>query len=560
MLQFRILGSLEVSANGHPLPLGGQKQRALLALLVVHAGRVVPTDQLVNELWGEEPPKTATTSLQNLVSQLRKALGPELLGTKPPGYVLRVETDDVDAARFERLVREARGAEPEERASRLADALALWRGPPLADFAFESFAQNEIRRLEELRLGATEDRIEADLELGRHRDLIPELEALVAEHPLRERLREHLMLALYRSGRQAEALEAYHDTRKTLRDELGLEPGPGLQRLHGSILRQDAPLEPRAAGVLDVDHYDQIASAVLDGRLVVVLGFGVALSERPEGVDWSSESRFAPTAADVATFLARRFDCPPEHAGDLAHVSQYVALTRGVGPLYDELHAVFDRDYPPGPVHEFAVGLPAQARDAGVAQPLFLTTHFDQTLERAFADAGEDVDIVSYIAAGRDRGKFLHLAPDGEAAVIEVPNAYAELSLEERPTILKLHGQVDRRPERDRESFVISEDDYIGYLAQAEIANLVPVTLAAKLRRSHFLFLGYALEEWHLRVFLHRVWSDQQVAYRSWAIQPNPGEMTRQYWRHRNVDIFDLPLGDYVEHVRERLSAVGVPA
>ena len=142
--------------------------------------------------------------------------------------------------------------------------------------------------------------------------------------------------------------------------------------------------------------------------------------------------------------------------------------------------------------------------------------------------------------------------------MIDVPNAYGELTLAQRPTILKLHGQVDRRPERDRESFLVSEDDYIGYLAQAEIANVVPVTLAAKLRRSHFLFLGYALDEWHLLVFLHRVWGDQQAAYRSWAIQPNPGAMTRQYWRHRNVDIFDLPLPEYVEHVRQRIGLASV--
>ena len=559
MLEFRILGPLEVGSNGSLLPLGGQKQRTLLAALLVHAGEVVSTDRLIDEVWGEEPPRTAATSLQNFVSQLRKVVGPELLVTQPPGYVLRVDPDRVDAARFERLLREARNGAPEDRATEIAGALSLWRGPALADFAFDQFAQDEIRRLEELRLTALEERIDAELELGRHRELVAELEMLVAAQPTRERLRGQLMLALYRSGRQVEALDAYQQARRALVEELGIDPGPELQRLHASILRQEAPLEARPAEELDENHYDDVVRALADGRLVIVLGFGVNLAERPQDTTWSAhDGRFPPTAEDAAAFLARRFDCPPERSTDLAQVSQYVALTKGVGPLYDELHSVFDHDYPPGAVHSFAAELPSIVRETGSTYPLLVTTHYDQTLERAFAEAGEEVDIVSYVAAGRDRGKFLHLRPDGEVTVIDVPNAYGELTLAERPTILKLHGQVDRRPERDRESFLVSEDDYIGYLAQAEIANVVPVTLAAKLRRSHFLFLGYALDEWHLRVFLHRVWGDQQAAYRSWAIQPNPGAMTRQYWRHRNVDIFDLPLPEYVGHVRRRAGRVSV--
>jgi DNA-binding SARP family transcriptional activator len=561
VLEFRILGPLEVGSNGSPLPLGGQRQRTLLAALLVRAGEVVSTDRLIDDVWGANPPRTAGTSLQNFVSQLRKVVGPELLVTQPPGYVLRVDPDRVDAARFERLVREARKESPEKRADAIATALSLWRGPPLADFAYDAFAQDEIRRLEELRLTALEERIDAELELGRHREVIAELETLVATNRTHERFCAQLMLALYRSGRQVDALEVYQRARRARVEELGIDPGPELQRLHASILRQEAPLEARPPEELNENHYDDVARALAEGRLVIVLGFGVNLAERPQDSTWSAhEGRFPPTADDAAAFLARRFDCPPQRSRDLAQVSQYVALTKGVGPLYDELHAVFDHDYPPGAVHAFAAELPAIARELGTSFPLLVTTHYDQTLERAFVDAGEEVDVVSYVASGRNRGKFLHQRPDGDAAVIEIPNAYAELTLEERPTVLKLHGQVDRRPERDRESFVVSEDDYIGYLAQAEIANVVPVTLAAKLRRSHFLFLGYALDEWHLRVFLHRVWGDQQAAYRSWAIQPNPGPMTRQYWRHRNVDIFDLPLPEYVGRVRNRLGRVEVPA
>ncbi|MGE5433673.1 MAG: AfsR/SARP family transcriptional regulator [Candidatus Doudnabacteria bacterium] len=228
MLEFRILGPLEVADEGEPLQLSGQKQRALLALLLLDVNRVVSTDRIVDALWGEEPPRTAATSLQNFVSQLRKLLGSDVVVTKPPGYQLRIEREQLDLERFTRLVEESRAEPPAERAAKLRHALALWRGPPLADLGFEAFAQQEIGRLEELRLAALEDRVEAELEVGRHSDLVGELEAFADEHPLRERFRSHLMLALYRSGRQAEALQIYHDTRRVLVDELGIEPSPTL--------------------------------------------------------------------------------------------------------------------------------------------------------------------------------------------------------------------------------------------------------------------------------------------------------------------------------------------
>jgi len=219
---FRILGPLEAAAGDRPLVLGGQKQRALLALLLLDAGRVVSTDRLVNALWGEDPPRTAITSLQNFVSQLRKLLGPDLLETKVPGYRLRIAEGDLDLDRFRALVEAARAAPLEERTASLREALGLWRGPALADFAFEAWATNEIGRLEEMRLAALEDRIEADLESGSDAELVGELEALVAEHPLRERLRAQMMLALYRCGRQADALAVYQDARRALVDELGI--------------------------------------------------------------------------------------------------------------------------------------------------------------------------------------------------------------------------------------------------------------------------------------------------------------------------------------------------
>jgi DNA-binding SARP family transcriptional activator len=243
-IEFRVLGPFEVWVEGRPLELKRQKQRSLLALLLLHAGEVVSIDRLVEELWAGRPPKAAVGSLQNLVSDLRKALGREAVRTSQPGYLLDVHPDQVDLHRFERLVAQAaQGGDAERRATLLHEALDLWRGTPLADLAFEPFAQVEIARLEELRTAAREELIEAGLELGRQAQLIGELESLVAEHPLRERLRGQLMLALYRSGRQAEALEAYRRARETLVEELGIEPSPDLQQLEQSILRHDRELD-----------------------------------------------------------------------------------------------------------------------------------------------------------------------------------------------------------------------------------------------------------------------------------------------------------------------------
>jgi predicted ATPase/DNA-binding SARP family transcriptional activator/class 3 adenylate cyclase len=253
-VEFRTLGPLEVWADGRQLALGGAKQRRLLALLLLQAGRVVPAERLIEELWAGDPPKTAANALWVHVAGLRKALEPgrvagspgTVLLTRPHGYLLRVGPDELDIERFEGLLSKGRQAladhAPQQAATLLRQALALWRGPALADFALEPFAYGHIVRLEELRLVAVEERIEADLAAGRHQELVGELEALVAAHPLRERLRGQRMLALYRSGRQAEALEAYRQTRATLAEELGIDPSPPLQELHQAILSQDPTL------------------------------------------------------------------------------------------------------------------------------------------------------------------------------------------------------------------------------------------------------------------------------------------------------------------------------
>ncbi len=245
-MEIRLLGSLEVREGEHVLDVRRRQQRALLAALALRAGEVVSTDRLIADLWGERAPASATGSLQNTVAALRKTLGRDVLVTQPPGYRLAVEPEDVDANRFERLLAQALDAEPARRASLLQEALALWHGPALADLDEEEFARHEGARLDELRIAAVEERIDAELELGRHAVLVGELESLVAEHPLRERLRGQLMLALYRCGRQAEALEVYRAARLALSDELGLDPSPELQELERRILRQDPSLAPPA--------------------------------------------------------------------------------------------------------------------------------------------------------------------------------------------------------------------------------------------------------------------------------------------------------------------------
>jgi DNA-binding SARP family transcriptional activator len=545
VLDFRILGSVEVAIDGEAVPINGRNPRALLTLLLLRANEIVSSERLVLEMWGEHPPRAAVPALHNAVSYLRRQLGPDVLETRPPGYMLRLEPEQFDLGRFERLTTAARSAEPSARARLLRDALGLWRGPALADSQLESFAQDEARRLEELRLVATEELFEAELELERHHEVAADLESLVRAHPLRERLRGQVMLALYRSGRQAEALAHYHEARRVLVDELGIEPGRSLQQLYAQILRQERVLEPRGAAVEDqAEDSDEIWSALVAGRLVPVLGTGVTLDGGAGGL---------PAREQLATYLAQTFDCPSDHAGDLAKVAQFVVVTRGIGPLYDELHAIFDRDFEPQPVHRLLAELPALLRAEGRPQQLIVTTHYDCALERALDDAGEPYDVVAYISLGRDRGKFLHRTAEGDARVIQLPNAYAGVPLDVRPVILKIHGEVDRAPARALESFVVSEDDYIAYLAETGLGGVLPVTLAARLRRSHFLFLGYGLIDWSLRVFLQRLWPDGQADYRSWAVQPAAGAVEREFWKRRGVEPSSRSLAGFVEVMQARM-------
>ena len=247
-MEFRILGPLEVWHEGSPVRIPGARQRELLAILLLHAGEVVSTDRLMDALWGEGQPAAGATALRVRVSQLRKALGPggKTLVTRTPGYALLLERDGLDLRRFERELDEADRAlgagDAAGAVEHAQSALSLWRGPPLADCAYASFAQAAIARLEELRFSALELRIDAELALGRHGRIVGELQALVQAHPLRERLWRQLMLALYRDGRQAESLAAYRSARTRLVEEIGIEPGRELQALEARILAQDPGL------------------------------------------------------------------------------------------------------------------------------------------------------------------------------------------------------------------------------------------------------------------------------------------------------------------------------
>jgi YVTN family beta-propeller protein len=277
---------LEVWDDGRQLPLGQGRQRALLALLLLHSNEVVSIDRLIEDFWGEQAPPSAPKVIQGYVSQLRRALPPEAIETHGSGYRLRVS--DTDVAEFERLLVGARTEEPTDAARTLRAALALWRGRPLADVEYEGWAQGEISRLDELRLVALEDRIAADLALGRHADVVAELESLVVAHPLRERLRSLLMLALYRSDRQVEALDVYRATRSALVDTLGVEPSKGLQQLEQKILAQDPSLDVSDAALpapLDVRRLRRSrvrkrdASLILGGALLLAAAIGAGVYE-----------------------------------------------------------------------------------------------------------------------------------------------------------------------------------------------------------------------------------------------------------------------------------------
>jgi DNA-binding SARP family transcriptional activator/predicted ATPase len=325
-MQLRMLGPFQLEDGGRQITVGGARQRAVLAYLVLNANEVVPSERLLLDLWGEDSPPNAANALQAAISRLRKVLPPGRLVTAGPGYELRIFPAELDVRQFEQLIAEGREAlmarAPAEAARMLDQALALWRGPPLADFRYEPFAQAEIARLEELRLTCLEEHIEAHLALGSAAELTAELRQLAGEHPLRERLHGQLMLALYRSGRQAEALEVYRDFRQTLREELGLEPLPTLRELEAAILRHDPVLSPGST----------TAGASLTRRPVTVLcvipeiASGSEMMLDPETLEFVNEP-----AVSVLTAVLERY------GGKLASsASERLMGVFGVATLHED--------------------------------------------------------------------------------------------------------------------------------------------------------------------------------------------------------------------------------
>lgn len=307
----------------------------------------------------------------------------------------------------------------------------------------------------------------------------------------------------------------------------------------------------------DAGHFHMVANRLLAGAVVPFLGAGVNLCGRPADVDWLRE-HYLPSGRELAEYLpdAVGVEYPYSDRSDLLRVSQYVDVNLGSGALYDALHTVFDEDYAPTAAHRLIAELPSLIRARAGGRPCFyplnITTNYDDLLEHAFRDAGEEFDLLTYLADGADSGKFLHSRPDGSNEVILTPNSYTELRCDARPVIAKIHGAVAREPD-GHDSFVITENHYIDYLSHTDIARLIPVNVLSRMRKSNFLFLGYSLHDWNLRVILHRLWGTEGLSYQSWAIQPKPDRLDEKAWSRRGVDLLDSMLEDYVEHLRARL-------
>jgi hypothetical protein len=280
------------------------------------------------------------------------------------------------------------------------------------------------------------------------------------------------------------------------------------------------------------------------GSVVPFLGAGANLCERPPDIDW--ETGYLPSGYELAAFLAEPYGYP-ETDLDLLRVSQWVDLVSSPRALVDELHAVFSRNYRPNKLHRFLAELPNRLRDEArpVCGQLILTTNYDDVLERAFTEAGEPVDVVVY-ETRRNEQRFVHLRPDGGRVSIDDAARYREFALEERTVILKIHGDVDPH-DSDRDTFVVTEDHYIDYLAGESVRALIPAYLMRRIRESDLLFLGYSMRDWNLRVILRQIWAEQAVSTGGWSIQRKPSEIDLRFWARQGIDILDVPLEDWVD-------------
>lgn len=311
-------------------------------------------------------------------------------------------------------------------------------------------------------------------------------------------------------------------------------------------------------------HLQLMAQMIREGLVIPFLGAGVNLCERREGETFRLGENL-PSGRELACYLSdlgflRGYRKSIPDPGDLVGVSQQLAVLTGPATLYDALHRVFDHDYPPTMLHRFLAELPGELRRQGRPQhQLIVTANFDTLLEEAFADAGEPADVVVYVADGPQRGRFVHREPSGRETCIDTPNKYDGLSLDRRTVIVKIHGAVDRR-ERANDSYVITEDHYIDYLTNTDISQFIPVKLASRIMESAFLFLGYSLRDWNLRVILHRIWKEQKLHRSSWAVQRDPDPIEQKSWAQRNVEIIPVELDEYVAGLRDVLCRDGAEA
>ena len=312
-------------------------------------------------------------------------------------------------------------------------------------------------------------------------------------------------------------------------------------------------------------HLGIVTQRLQAGKVIPFLGAGANLCGRQSAEGWRPAVGL-PSGGELAAHLIEQFfggpdaGYPADEPRDLVRVSQFVGAVIGSAALHDQLHNVFDHSYEPNRVHRFLARLPQllsggpQAPESAqpVDRPMIVTTNYDDPLERAFDDAGEPYDLVFYVARGRHRGRFVHRRMDGHIHVITRPNSYREFVLAERTVILKLHGAVDRL-DSTGDSYVITEDDYIEYLARPEA---IPAQLLAKMRQSHLLFLGYGLRDWNLRVILHRLWGQERLGYGSWSIQLSPSRIDREVWQDREVEILDFDLDVYISALNGRLEEI----
>jgi len=304
-------------------------------------------------------------------------------------------------------------------------------------------------------------------------------------------------------------------------------------------------------------HCVSVLRAYIAGQLVPFIGESMNLSGRPPGQTWApGRLDYVPTMQEVAEHLANTGEYPYNTSRDLTRVSQYIATMQGSGPLYEQLHSVYDANYSPTPFHQLLaqVGSTLRAKGYDPRPPLIVTSSYDDALERAFDAAGEPFDLVVYVADGERRGRFIHHLPNGRSRPVDRPNRYLDLDFS-RPVILKIQGTVDRH-NFERDSFVVTEDHYVDYLTGSDFSSMLPVTIAARLRKSHFLFISYRLRDWNFRATLRRIWGERQLSYASWAVQSAPEALDRQLWRERDVDLLDTRLDEYLTALTDHLAAL----